>query len=138
MAALSALSSGATSERWRAALSSESAPESVAALEPLVDFLQSSGQLQLLQQVGGCPWRVARTGGQGRGLPLEPAQCEESEGELAGVLQRLRPTLQTTLELLGTYGAIVVQAPNWHQPNHRLQHWQQWLQGLQQDFTLAK
>lgn len=114
VAALSALSSGATSERWRAALSSESAPESVAALEPLVDFLQSSGQLQLLQQ------------------------CEESEGELAGVLQRLRPTLQTTLELLGTYGAIVVQAPNWHQPNHRLQHWQQWLQGLQQDFTLAK
>lgn len=115
-AAMSALSSGAPPDRWRQVLSTELAVESVASLSPLVEFLQSSGQLQLLQQ------------------------CEASEEELRQLSLQLRQALQTALELLGTYAAIVVQGPpqGWHQPSHRLQHWQQWLEGLNQDFTLAK
>ncbi|XP_065311979.1 serine/threonine-protein kinase SMG1 isoform X2 [Dermacentor albipictus] len=115
-AAMSALSSGTPPDRWRQVLTAEPALESVGSLAPLVEFLQSSGQLQLLQQ------------------------CEQSEGELLALVQQLRQSLQTALELLGTYSAIVVQGPphGWHQPSHRLQHWQHWLDGLHQDFTLAK
>ncbi|KAL1475739.1 hypothetical protein MTO96_037065, partial [Rhipicephalus appendiculatus] len=115
-AAMSALSSGTPPDRWRQVLTAEPALESVGSLAPLVEFLQSSGQLQLLQQ------------------------CEQSEGELLALVQQMRQALQTALELLGTYSAIVVQGPphGWHQPSHRLQHWQHWLEGLHQEFTLAK
>lgn len=115
-AAMSALSSGTAPERWLRVLNAEPALESVGSLAPLVEFLQSSGQLQLLQQ------------------------CEQSEGELLAFVQQMRQAMHTAVDLLGTYAAIVVQGPphGWHQPSHRLQHWQHWLEGLHQEFTLAK
>uniref|UniRef100_A0A6B0VG32 non-specific serine/threonine protein kinase n=1 Tax=Ixodes ricinus TaxID=34613 RepID=A0A6B0VG32_IXORI len=113
-AAMAALASGSPPEQWRQALSAEPGLESVATLGPLAEFLQSSGQGQLLQQ------------------------CEQSEEELLSLVAQLRGSLQTSLELLGTYAAIVVQCPSgWCHPG-RTQHWQRWLEGLQEDFTLAR
>ncbi|KAL3203805.1 hypothetical protein MRX96_041721 [Rhipicephalus microplus] len=86
-AAMSALSSGTAPERWLRVLNAEPALESVGSLAPLVEFLQSSGQLQLLQQ------------------------CEQSEGELLAFVQQMRQAMHTAVDLLGTYAAIVVQGP---------------------------
>lgn len=50
--AAGALASGAPPDKWRNTLSaSDNFPDSVACLEPLAEFLHSSGQGQLLQQV---------------------------------------------------------------------------------------
>ncbi|CAN8005347.1 unnamed protein product [Ixodes hexagonus] len=112
--AMAALASGSPPEQWRQALSAEPGLESVATLDQLAEFLQSSGQGQLLQQ------------------------CEQSEEELRSLVAQLRGSLQTLLELLGTYAAIVVQCPSgWH-GHGRTQHWQLWLEGLLADFTLAR
>lgn len=66
------------------------------------------------------------------------AQCEQSEEELRLLVQQQRSCLQTIIELLGTYAAIVVQCPGAWSHEDRIHRWQLWLEGLLDHFTLAK
>ncbi|GAB6021589.1 Serine/threonine-protein kinase smg1 [Chamberlinius hualienensis] len=83
-------------------------------LQPVVDFLQSAGKGQLLQQ------------------------CEQAEKEIAGLLNQQQSLLKSTLEALTTYAAIVGQLPDTYIEQTRDYRWRQWFQELYVDFSVTK
>ncbi|XP_067130817.1 serine/threonine-protein kinase SMG1 [Centruroides vittatus] len=83
-------------------------------IAPVVKFLQSAGQGQLVQQ------------------------CEHAESDLVTVLQQQQMALRNCVELLTTYATIVLQYPPSFKEQNRSFQWQSWLESLLEDFTLAK
>lgn len=105
-------------ERWTAALTGDvdaGVPESPVA--PLGHFLHSSGQGQLMQQ------------------------CEQREAELRMQLAERRRAMRSCVDLMRAFGVSAGHgfAGGAYLPQRlRQQRWQHWLQGLAQDFSLAK
>lgn len=83
-------------------------------ITPVVKFLQSAGQGQLVQQ------------------------CEHAESDLVTVLQQQQMALRNCVELLTTYATIVLQYPPAFKEQNRSFQWQSWLENLLEDFTLTK
>ncbi|KAG8199800.1 hypothetical protein JTE90_000893 [Oedothorax gibbosus] len=83
-------------------------------VEPVVEFLQSAGQGQLVQQ------------------------CEHAESELASVIQQRKLNMRNCFDLLTTYATIILQFGPGYRERNRSFRWQQWLEGLLQDFSSLK
>ncbi|XP_055937546.1 serine/threonine-protein kinase SMG1-like isoform X2 [Argiope bruennichi] len=81
---------------------------------PVVEFLQSAGQGQLVQQ------------------------CEHAESELANTLQQRRLTMRNCIDLLTTYATVILQFGPSYKEQNRCFKWQQWLESLLADFSSLK
>ncbi|XP_035229827.1 serine/threonine-protein kinase SMG1-like, partial [Stegodyphus dumicola] len=104
---------GAELAKWCADVSSDQSMDTLS-VAPVVEFLQSAGQGQLVQQ------------------------CEHAESELANAVQQHRLTMRNCIELLTTYAAIVLQFGPTYREQNRCFRWQQWLENLLSDFTSLK
>ncbi|UYV62499.1 SMG1 [Cordylochernes scorpioides] len=83
-------------------------------ISPAVDFLNSSGKPQLVQQ------------------------CEAAEVDLNNTLHELHVAISTCVETLSNYAIIVMQFPATFRKQNRSVSWQHLLSSLLEDFTHAK
>ncbi|XP_054706809.1 serine/threonine-protein kinase SMG1-like [Uloborus diversus] len=104
---------GAELSKWCADVSSDKSMDALS-VAPVVEFLQTAGQGQLVQQ------------------------CEHAESELAAAVQQRRLTMRNCIELLTTYATIILQFGPSYKEQNRCFKWQQWLESLLSDFSSLK
>uniref|UniRef100_T1J1T4 PI3K/PI4K catalytic domain-containing protein n=1 Tax=Strigamia maritima TaxID=126957 RepID=T1J1T4_STRMM len=87
---------------------------SISSFAPVIDFLRTAGQSQLL------------------------AQCEQADSELANLLHQHQSMLRSCLDTLNTYATVAIQYPASYLELNRCFKWQKWLLELQNNFTLSE
>ncbi|GIY22261.1 hypothetical protein CDAR_374792 [Caerostris darwini] len=86
----------------------------VLSVAPVVEFLQSAGQGQLVQQ------------------------CEQAESDLASSLQQRRLAMRSCIDLFTTYATVILQFGPTYKEQNRCFRWKQWLENLLSDFSTSK